>query len=216
MQPLKPLEQSFAESDLEQDLKDLFLQVFDESLKAQAETIDVYGMPHIGPFKLVERNVASDGLTVLRSSDEAAMRYLFKAWRFRNPRRGTHFLRTYLQALFGSVFTVSQLWQKKLGTYPADAYSEGEIAALGESLADYFLTSRLRVDIDTEIVPERILKSLKSAVAARFVLAVRVAKRSATYVEMAHVARSVAVLRTETARRWDRGLVISELSLVIA
>lgn len=218
MEPLKPLAQSFAVDDLERDLQALFLQVFDDTLKAQAEIIDVYGMPHVGPFALVERSVAADGLSVLRRGDEDAMRYLFKAWRFRNPRRGTHFLRTYLQALFGSVWEVSQLWQKKTGVYPVEAYSEAEIAALGESLGDYFLTSRLRVDVDTDIIPERVLRSLKSTVAARFVLGVRLARRSSMPLVCATVSRGVTAMRAigQTVFNPLSALtVINEVALVV-
>lgn len=191
-----PLSKSWAVDENEDELRNLFIQLYGDTLKEKADEINVYGAPHIGPFALIEREVARDGLTVLRTTSEDAIRHLFLSWRFRNPRRGTHFLRTYLGVLFGPVFEISQLYQKKSEPYPTALASANEIGFLGESIADYFLTSRLRVDIETEVVPTRVLNAAKTAVAARFVLELRAAKRFPTNVCMPHVFRGVAVART--------------------
>lgn len=178
--PMKPLQNSWAATQLEQELKDLLIKLYDDEMRAQADDINVYGAPFLGSFSLVERNVTQDGLTVLRQDDETAMRYLFKAWRFRNPQRGFHFLRTYLQCLFGSVYEVDQLWQKKTEPYPTFLLSKQEIGFAGESESDFYLTSRIRVDLDTTIVPDRIIRSLRTTIAARFLLDIRIAKRQQT------------------------------------
>lgn len=174
--PMQPLQHSFAADELEQDLKDLFIQLYDDTLREQADEINVYGAPHIGPFSLVERHVTQDGLAMLRQGDETGMRYLFKAWRFRNPMRGTHFLHTYLQVLFGDVFEVDQMWQAKADAYPTNLKTENEITWAAEDIADYYLTSRIRVDLDTDLVPDRVIRSLRTAIAARFVINMRIAK----------------------------------------
>jgi len=175
-----PLQESWAANDLEADLRDLFIQLYTEMLGGKSDEINLYGAPHIGPFSLIEREIAKDGLAVLRTTSEDQMRNLFRAWRFRNPRRGTHFLRTYLQSLFGSSFDISQLWQKKDAVYPYSLLTETEVNGLGVK-DDYFLTSRIRVDIETEVVPERLAQVLRTTVAARFVMDVRTSKYGRNY-----------------------------------
>ncbi|WP_313453337.1 hypothetical protein [Stutzerimonas nitrititolerans] len=175
-----PLQKSWAANDLEADLRDLFIQLYTEMLGGKSDEINLYGAPHIGPFSLIEREIAKDGLAVLRTTSEDQMRNLFRAWRFRNPRRGTHFLRTYLQSLFGSSFDISQLWQKKDAVYPYSLLTETEVNGLGVK-DDYFLTSRIRVDIETEVVPERLAQVLRTTVAARFVMDVRTSKYGRNY-----------------------------------
>lgn len=191
-----PLSKSWAVDDNEDELRNLFIQLYGDTLKLKSDEINVYGAPHIGPFSLIEREVARDGLTVLRTTTEDAIRHLFLSWRFRNPRRGTHFLHTYLGVLFGPVFEIRQLYQKKSEPYPTALSSAEEAVSLGDSLSDYFLTSRLRVDIETDIVPTRVLNAAKTAVAARFVLELRAAKRMPITVGMPHVFRGVVVART--------------------
>lgn len=172
---MEPLIHSWAATELEDEMRKLFIELYKDAMADKADEINVYGVPHIGPFSLVEREVAKDGLAVLRTTDEAAIRYLFEAWRFRNPRRGMHFLRTYLQALFGSSFNVSQLWQEKAMLYPLSLRASSEIQGTPEE-RNYYLTSRIRVDIDTDFVPARLEQVLRTTVAARFVMDVRTAK----------------------------------------
>lgn len=192
---LLPLRYSHAASEVEAELKDLFIKVYAASLAATADDIAVYGAPHLGSFQLVERNIDQDGLAVLRETSEDRIRYLFKAWRHRNPERGLHFLRLYLLALFGDTASLGQLWQRKDSAYPADLRTEGEIATLGESLNDYFLTSRVRVDLDGSILQTKLLSSLKSAVAARILLNVRVGRAVTSTVGPALVGYGANVLK---------------------
>jgi len=110
---MSPLVHSHAANALEAELKDLFISLYEDVLRETADDINVYGAPHLGSFGLVEKNIDGDGLTVLRETTEARIRYLFRAWRHRNPQRGMHFLSTYLACIFGDNADSAQLWQKK-------------------------------------------------------------------------------------------------------
>jgi hypothetical protein len=191
---LTALENSHSATELEEELQALFIEVFDDLLKAQADELNVYGMPHLGSSSLIAKNLKADQLTILQD-EEYRVRHLFKAWRHQNPERGLHFLRTYLQTLWGNSWTVEQLWQKKADPYPTNLKEKSQILE-----SDYFLTSRLRVDLDAaDIVPENIIVSLKTAVAARFVLQLRIAKFAQTTIRLGTVFSQVAcVIHTES------------------
>lgn len=176
---------------MEAELKDLFIKVYADTMADTADDINVYGAPHLGSFGLVERNIDRDGLSVLRETTEARIRYLFRSWRHLNPERGLHFLRLYLSALFGDSWTAEQLWQRKDQPYPTALATTAEV---GDS-EDYFLTSRVRVDVDSEIVPAKILSSLRSAIAARILLTVRVGRTFRSSVGTAAIAYNWHVFR---------------------
>ena len=213
---LTPLVRSAEFDDVEREFKALALSMYKKYLDDQVTEVGLYGMPHIGPDSLVERSLSEDGLAVLRNTTMDQIRYLFHAWRYRNPQRGTKFLAAYLNTLFGPVFTIDQLWCKKAGQYPVDVMTESEMQAAGVREADYFLTSRLRVDLDTEIVPERVLKAAKTAVAARFVLELRIAKRATITYQMGYIACGVIVGRSGRAERYpkDTFVVMGERAVV--
>ena len=177
-QNLKPLQASYEENDLEADLKQLFIDLYESKLRTEDDEINVMGMPHLGSIGLIQKNMRVDGLSLLNDSDEARMRYIFKAWRYLNKQRGLHFLRLYLRVLYGASQDVAQMWQKKGRPYAevTALKSEDEIIRDGESESDYFLTSRIRVDLDVTTVPDQLIRSLRTAIAARFVLDLRVAK----------------------------------------
>lgn len=193
---LLPLRHSHEASDLEAEMKDLFIKVWTDSLAATADDINVYGAPHLGSFALVERCTDRDGLAVLRETTEARIRYLFRGWRHRNPERGLHFLRLYLRALFGDAFSVEQLWQRKSAAYPTDLVTTAQ--AESEPGAPFFLTSRVRVDVDSEIVPAKILASMRSAVAARILLSVRIGRTMQVSVGVAPAYYGWSVFRIGT------------------
>lgn len=193
---LKPLQRSAEYDDVEAEFKALFLSLYRKHLAGPVVDASTFGMPHLGPDSFISMGLNNDGLALLNDTTSAKTRMLFKAWRYLNPQRGTAFLEFYLRALFGDVFTVAQLWCKKAGTYPVDVMSEDEMLAAGEKEADYFLTSRLRVDIETTIVPERILKAARTAVAARFVLELRSARRTKSTYGVMFTGNSVVVCRT--------------------
>lgn len=189
---LRPLQRSHEATELEAELKDLFIKLYADSMADTADDINVYGAPHLGSFGLVERNIDRDGLSVLRETTEARIRYLFRGFRNRNPERGLHFLRLYLSALFGEAWSADQLWQRKTAPYPTDLVTAAEAAS---EPSDFFLTSRVRVDVDSEIVPAKILASLRSAIAARIVLTVRVGRTFSASVGTATLAYNWHVFR---------------------
>lgn len=193
LRPLRnsPWTKTSPEAELEAELKDLFIKVYADTMADTADDINVYGAPHLGSFGLVERNIDRDGLSVLRETTEARIRYLFRSWRHLNPERGLHFLRLYLSALFGDSWTAEQLWQRKDQPYPTALATTAEVGGS----QDYFLTSRVRVDIDSEIVPAKILSSLRSAIAARILLTVRVGRTFGTGVGVAALAYNWHVFR---------------------
>lgn len=194
---LTPLVRSAEFDEVETEFKQLFLRLYQQRVAPSVNSINLYGMPHLGETKLLEREISKDGLAVLRTTTVEQIRHLFHAWRYNNPQRGTAFLEAYLNALFGSVYTVSQLWCPIAGVYPDDALSEQEITDQGGDLANYFLTSRLRVDIETQVVPERILRASLTAVAARFVLELRTAKRISLAYRIKAPARIVITCRAD-------------------
>lgn len=191
---MKPLQGSWEFRTLEAELKALFIKLYEDSMKATADDINVYGAPHLGSFSLVERNTEQEGLVVLRETSEDRLRYLFRAWRFQNPDRGLHFLRTYVRCIWGDGQNVDQLWQKKSENYPTALATKGEIASRGESENDYYLTSRVRVDLDTDLVPDRIIRALRSSVPARFLLNMRVAKFGLVETSVAQVFRGYSIV----------------------
>lgn len=100
---------------IEADIKRLALDLFRDYLGEDAFDANVLGMAHLGSFDLVRRFIQADGLGMLRSDrEEAAMRYLYRAWKASDTQgRGLHFLRTYLQLLFPGEAEVQQLWHAK-------------------------------------------------------------------------------------------------------
>lgn len=139
---LAPLARSFSADEVEQQLKQLFIDLFSEHLASAAFDVNVLGAAHLGSFELVRRAVNHDGLALLPGAhEESATRYLYRAWMSGDGQgRGLHFLRTYLQMTFPNTWSVDQLWQDKAIAYPNGLYpEEGE---------DRFLTSRVRVAVD--------------------------------------------------------------------
>jgi hypothetical protein len=113
---LAPLQRSHDANTLEAELKQLVLFLFETHLRDAERELNVYGVPHLGSLSLIERHVKREGLALIRT-EEQAMRYLYKAWRARNPKRGLHFLRMYLQLLWPNGWIVEQLWQDKNKPY---------------------------------------------------------------------------------------------------
>lgn len=116
---LKPLQTSFVSDEIEADLKQLFIDLFKAHLAVDTFDVNVLGAAQLGSFDLVRKSVNADGLVLLQGDrEEAATRYLYRAWKSRNnDGRGMHFLRTYLQMLFPNVAEVEQLWQDKSQPY---------------------------------------------------------------------------------------------------
>jgi hypothetical protein len=166
---IEPLLKTHADNDVEQELYQIFCDVFEEYIRDKERDVNVSGMPHLGSFDLVSRHVEKDGLALINKGDEAAMRYLFKAWKARNPKRGLHFIKTYLQLLWKGEASAYQMWQDKAHPYPTRLYESEQ--------PNSFLTSRIRVVFDDLIGRENITNeimetapALRSSLALRFVL----------------------------------------------
>jgi len=167
---LLPLEASYAENDVEADLKRLFIDLFDSALAVTTFDVNVLGAAHLGSLDLVRKSINTDGLVLLPGErEEAATRFLYRAWKSGNMQgRGLHFLRTYLQILFPNIGTAVQLWQKKGEPYPTALHDFGH--------EDSFLTSRIRVSINDfpQIEFHRLISScIVNVVPARFILNIR-------------------------------------------
>lgn len=164
---LAPLRNSHEANELEQELKALFMAMLDAFVRPGEREINTLGTPHLGPFSSqVESAVKNEGLALYRRADEGAMRYLFRAWRARNPKRGLHMLRTYLQVLWPNDWTVEQLYQEKAEPYPEVLWAQ--------PAADRYRTSRVRVGIASpDTTGEDVLAAvpaLRSVVPARILL----------------------------------------------
>ena len=113
-----PLQHSAAVTQIERELKDLFVELF---AMVGKDTFDagVLGAAHLGSFDLVRKMVNHDGLVLLRGArEESATRYLYRAWKSGDvQKRGLHFVRTYLQLLFPGEASVRQMWHDKRYPY---------------------------------------------------------------------------------------------------
>jgi len=115
---LQPLRNSFEYDQLEADLKDAFMAVFNAYIRPAERQVNLHGMPHLGDTELIERTLKDYGLAIVRR-DATRTAFLLKAARARNPRRGMIFLRQYLQSVWPGMWKVEQLWHP---VATADAY----------------------------------------------------------------------------------------------
>lgn len=176
---MQPLKQSAAFDDVEDELKSQFIQLFQDYLREPERDLNVYGVPHLGSLSLIEKHVRRDGLALIRS-DEPSMKYLYRAWKSRNQKRGFHFLRTYLQLLWPDGWVVDQLWQDKSQTYPVGLSARSAVTSV-DPHTTHFLTSRVRVSIDSAdesgLNIPIVQPALRSVLAARFVLQITILRR---------------------------------------
>lgn len=167
---LLPLANSFVVDDVENDLRNLFIDLFEAMLAEQSFDANVLGVAHLGSLDLVRRMVNADGLALLDiEREETATRYLYKAWKSRNKNgRGFHFLETYLQLLFPNQHYVEQMAQSKADPYPT------KLSPLKYANDNDFSTSRIRVSITSADVTwneiDKMDPILRSIVPARLVL----------------------------------------------
>lgn len=164
---LDPLRNSWDFDQAEAELKEAFIEVFEAMIRPRLQRINTYGLPHRGTFEVVKRFVKAEGLVLERKAGgDELLRELFRGWRARNPRRGLHFLRFYLQLLFPGQWRVEQLWQDPAQSYPEDASPTQADGA--------FLTSRVRVtllsDDATGDEMTKLFGSLRAVLAAKYVL----------------------------------------------
>jgi hypothetical protein len=157
-------------SDYENELRNLFLELFRELIAENAFDANVLGMAHLGSLNLVRKSVNKDGLVLLAGDrEETATRYLYRAWKSRNNQgRGLHFLRTYLQLLFPNAWQVFQLAQAKAYPYPT------KLIPAAAANSNYYLTSRIAVLLDYTKVTSNQLNAMKpvlrSVIPARLTL----------------------------------------------
>lgn len=178
--PLAPLQASTAywdeasASSIENELKQLFIALFQQSLRTQFRRIDHYGYPHLldePDFETVQRFVKLEGLSLLNreTDNQPYMREVFRAWRGQHPRRGLGFLEFYLQMLWPNAWQITQYWHSvtTVSSYPSNIVTH---EAEGS-----FLTSRVAVTLDPDQItnPSELVKmipALKRVVPARIVL----------------------------------------------
>lgn len=184
---LAPLRQSHEASPFEAEVKALMIDLINRHLRANLDEANTLGMPHMGRPEQFARAVKHDGLALYRRDDDQAMRYVYEAWRGRNPKRGLAMLRTYLQLLWPNGWQMWQLWHDKAKPYPT-----------GLSVVDggnHWLTSRVDVELDESQVDEgqvsRIIPALRSVVPARILLNIRVMRRMDVQVGVAVAARGM-------------------------
>jgi hypothetical protein len=182
--PLAALSQSAAyfdeisEESIEEELKLLFIALFEQHLRTKFRRIDHYGYPHLldsADFETVQRFVKLDGLNLLNReiSNQPYMLEVFRAWRGQHQRRGLGFLEFYLQMLWPNAWKITQ-WHHSItniSNYPLNL-----IAASGN---DRFLTSRVSVIIDPDILADlsevvKMSAALQRVVPARIVLNIAV------------------------------------------
>ncbi|MFM0608632.1 hypothetical protein PQR05_29300 [Paraburkholderia sediminicola] len=117
---LQPLRNSFEYDQLEAEMKDAFMAVFNKYIRPAERQANLIGMPHLGDSDLIERTLKDYGLSIVKR-DATRTAFLLKAARARNPRRGMIFLRQYLQSVWPGVWKVEPLWHP-IAT--ADVYPE--------------------------------------------------------------------------------------------
>ena len=165
---LAPLRNSHEADQLETELKALFMAMFAQYVRPGLDALATVGAPHLGDIDQLERAVKVDGIALQRAADEGAMRYLHKAFRARNPKRGLHMLRTYLQVLFGTDgWSLVQQWQDASQPYPTALH---DTEAPGR-----FLTTRIEarvVSTGLARTPELMAQAFRSVLPARMLLEV--------------------------------------------
>lgn len=166
-------------AEIEAELKQIFLDLFSTYLRASERDLNVYGAAHLGSLDLLTKRIKEDGLAVF-GDDTNAVEYLYRAWNFRNSKRGMIFLQTYLQLLWQNSFIIDQLWQQKGVAYPTALFTRSQITD-ADPETNYYLTSRIRVSIsdDSEsgVTATRILPALQAVIAARFLIQLLVLKQ---------------------------------------
>ncbi len=169
--PIYPLVTSSMTEELEQAWKTVFLNVFKSMLWEKQRDLLHYGSPHLARQTLLTRFALNDGLSVMRAdSENDRLRYLLKAWRVKNPKRGFHFLRTYLQMLYPNGFNIEQLWQESGKAYTTALVTKEEAE---RKQIPHWLTSRVRISI-TDISEDgqqilQYISTIQSVIGARFV-----------------------------------------------
>ena len=166
---LVPLKNSFAVDEVENELRNLFIDLFATYLAESVFDSNVLGMAHLGTFGLVKKSINVDGLVLISGSrEERATRYVYRAWKSRNLQgRGLAFLKTYLQVLYPGAWNVEQQMQETAEVYPTALHNR----SFTENDADKYLTSRVKIELDAFVVGDvsYLPKIINSIIPARLV-----------------------------------------------
>ena len=146
---LNPILKSYAANDLERAMAGVFTSLIQDQHINELNDILNYGTPWQGSRTVVERFTKLNGLTVLRRDDgglsDTLMSLIYANWSALASERGIQFLQFVLNMLYPDQNSIVQLWHSKelANSYPLYAT---EIS--GE---DRFLTSRIRIKIDSSV-----------------------------------------------------------------
>jgi len=214
---LQPVQQFHEADEVEQQLKALTLDLFREYFRFYEREINAMGMPHLADFELIERWVKVDGLAMVRGNSQDAMRYLFKAWRSRNPKRGLHFLRTYLQLLWPDGWAAVQLWQRKDKAYPNGLVSTLDTPIQGDPRKDHYLTSRINIDVYAEGEDGKgissVARALRTTLSAKFVVMIRLLRNINTQFEIFNTGQASEIRQAEGGM--DAGVTPEPMALCL-
>lgn len=170
--PLEPLVKQQEYDQLESEWRQIFITVFEQTLAPKMRDLLTYGSPHLGSLDVMKQFTTYEGLSSLRSDVyNYRLSYLLKAWRAKNPKRGFHFLHTFLQMLYPNNFNVLQMWQQTDQPYPLVLRDE---YAMKQSGHPHWLTSRVVVEVsDWTETGDNLVKyqpELQAIIGARFLL----------------------------------------------
>lgn len=144
---LKPLENSAAFDIYEDQLKELFLNTFNDLYGERVTNIYNYGTPTYGSPLVLERFIKQIGLVVLRrpNTSHLIMKILYENWTSLASKRGLAFLEFALEMLWTNQWSVIRLYHSitHANQYP-------NLLTVTQE-ADSFLTSRIYVLMDTTI-----------------------------------------------------------------
>lgn len=177
---LTPLKNSFAVDAVEEQLRDMFIKVFDTYIASDFHDINVLGAAHLGSLDLVRRVINFDGLVLISNNrEEPNTRRLYRAWKAGALQgRGLHFLRAYLQLLFPNSWTISQMMQVKALPYPTALYPSENFV----NDPTMFLTSRIQIAVaaDNENAGSigKIAGIIKDVIPARMLPEIRLSQGS--------------------------------------
>lgn len=146
---LAPLTFTHKANELERAMVGVFTAVVQEYQVDQLNDIYSYGVPWLGSPTVVERFTKLNGLAVLRRNDgglsDKLMSVIYANWESMASERGLAFLQFMLDMLYPNQNEIVRLWHSiaQASSYPL---------YLSESQgANSFLTSRIRIKIDSNI-----------------------------------------------------------------
>ncbi|WP_440464329.1 hypothetical protein [Psychrobacter sp. ASPA161_6] len=146
---LAPLAFTHKANELERAMVGVFTAVVQDYQVDQLNDIYSYGVPWLGSPTVVERFTKLNGLAVLRRNDgglsDKLMSVIYANWESMASERGLAFLQFMLDMLYPNQNEIARLWHSiaQASSYPL---------YLSESQgANSFLTSRIRIKIDSNI-----------------------------------------------------------------